>query len=88
MLEVQQWRSGVGGVPGLRAGCNQLALPLGLFHLRGVFVHITTPEDYRSLHLEHLARNLWFHDGRWFPKYEVSDSVVDISDESSASDDP
>jgi len=53
------------------AGDGQWALPVGYFHLRGVYIHIITPEDVHSLSVERKAEAPWVSCARWLPQYEV-----------------
>ena len=78
MLDVQLWRAGEPGIGKLSAGCHQLALPQGVFHLRGVFVHIITPEDWHELPAGHAAHGMWVHAGRWISRYEIGEHIVEV----------
>jgi|GEM_PF-2827442 len=70
LLDVPEWRLGEGGRP-YSAGEGQWALQPGTFHLRGVFIHIMTPQDLHELSPEHPASSLWYECGRWSPPYEI-----------------
>ena len=78
MLDVQQWRAGWDGVPGIMAGNHQMALPEGVFHLRGFFVHIMTPEDWAELPPDHPSRKLWYYAGRWIGRYEFGEQLIEV----------
>jgi len=54
------------------AGEKQWALPVGSFHLRGIIIHIMTPDDIHALTPAHSARTLWFRCSRWLPQYEIN----------------
>jgi hypothetical protein len=71
MLECALWKSTEEGIGKMSAGDNQLALKETCYHLKGVFVHILTPEDIRRLPGDHLARHQYTWGGRWNPRYEV-----------------
>ena len=78
MLECALWKSCEPDIGKMSAGDNQLALKESCFHLKGVFVHIMTPEDFRRLSPEHPARNQWYYCGRWNQRYEQGEHIVEV----------
>jgi hypothetical protein len=77
MLECALWKSWEEGIK-LSAGDHQLALQEGCFHLKGVFVHILTPEDIKRLPEGHAAREQWTWCGRWNPRYEHGEGYIEV----------
>jgi len=75
LLDVAEWRLGQDGSP-YSAGEGQWALQPGTFHLRGVYIHIMTPEDLHQLDRDSAATTLWFSCSRWLPQYEVNPDDV------------
>ena len=63
VLECELWRAGDPGIGPMAAGAKQLCVKPGCFHLKGMYVHIMTPEDFQSLHKEHRAGELWYNTG-------------------------
>jgi hypothetical protein len=59
-------------------GDHQLALKETCFHLKGVFVHIITPEDIRRLPAWHAARNQYTWCGRWNSRYEHGEEYIEV----------
>ena len=47
-------------------------------HLRGIFVHIMTPEDWHQLPAEHAAREPWMYCGRWISRYEIDEHIDEV----------
>jgi len=70
VLDVAEWRLWMDGGT-YSAGEGQWALQPGTFDLRGVFIHIMTPDDLHQLPPESAASTLWFTCSRWLPQYEV-----------------
>ena len=77
MLEVQDWRIGEPGIGKVSAGEGQWCLKPGMFHLRGLFIHIMTPEDIDDL-VDPANPLLWLLAGRWSPHYEVGPDLVEV----------
>jgi hypothetical protein len=78
MLECALWRSMELGIGKMSAGDHQLALKETCFHLKGVFVHIMTPEDIKRLHPEHAARKQYTSCGRWNSRYEHGEEWIEV----------
>ena len=78
MLECALWKSTEAGIGKMSAGDNQLALKETCYHLKGVFVHILTPEDIRRLPDDHPARHQYTWCGRWNPRYEVGENIIEV----------
>ena len=76
MLEVQTWRAGEDGIGKIAVGEGQLCLQPGMFHLRGFYIHIMTPEDLDVLAPEAEAHHLHYSAGHWTPRYECDVAVV------------
>ena len=77
MLECALWKSWEEGIK-MSAGDHQLALQETCFHLKGVFVHILTPEDIKRLPEGHAAREQWTWCGRWNPRYEHGEGYIEV----------
>ena len=77
MLEVQDWRIGEPGIGKVCAGEGQWCLKPGMFHLRGFFIHIMTPEDIDAL-IDPDNAELWLWAGRWSPRYEVGPDLIEV----------
>ena len=78
MLEVQDWRIGDPDVGKVSAGEGQWCLKPGMFHLRGFYIHIMTPEDIDALDDPAKAWGLWFNGGRWMSRYEVGPGLIEV----------
>jgi len=77
LLDCELWRAGEEGIGPMSAGSRQLCVKPCCLHLRGMWVHIMTPEDLRSLPTGHPAILQWYQIGpSWFPVYECSDEVL------------
>jgi hypothetical protein len=77
MLECALWKCWEEGIK-MCVGDHQLALQDNCFHLKGVFVHILTPEDIKRLPAEHAAREQWTWCGRWNPRYEHGEGYIEV----------
>jgi hypothetical protein len=69
MLEVQGWRAGEPDIGRIGVGDGQICLQPNMFHLRGVYVHIVTPEDMATC--PDTAKMLYYRCGRFISKYEM-----------------
>ena len=78
MLECALWRSCELGIGKMSAGDHQLALKETCFHLKGVFVHIITPEDIKRLPAGHAARFQYTWCGRWNSRYEHGEEYIEV----------
>ena len=78
MLECALWRSNEVGIGRMSAGDHQLALKEGCYHLKGIFVHILTPEDIHRLPAAHAARNQYTFCGRWNSRYEHGEEYIEV----------
>ena len=77
MLEVQDWRIGDPDIGKVSAGEGQWCLKPGMFHLRGFFIHIMTPEDIDAM-VNPTDPPLWLGAGRWMPQYEVGPDLIEV----------
>ena len=78
MLECALWKTTDPGIGKMSAGDHQLALKETCYHLKGVFVHILTPEDIRRLPPEHPAKNQYTWCGRWNSRYEHGAEYIEV----------
>ena len=78
MLECALWRSYEVGIGRMSAGDHQLALKETCYHLKGIFVHILTPEDIHRLPAEHCARHQYAFGGRWNSRYEHGEEYIEV----------
>ena len=79
VLECELWRAGDPGIGPMAAGAKQLCVKPGCFHLKGMYVHIMTPEDLMRLPENHLACYHGYNTGRmWNSRYECGDVVMEV----------
>jgi hypothetical protein len=62
----------------MSAGDHQLALKETCYHLKGVFVHIMTPEDIKRLPAGHAAGKQYTYSGRWNSRYEHGEEYIEV----------